>query len=133
MSIILSDCCLLFLKHLKLFLKTSLFFFNLALSTSMPSSLMQNVIKKTTQNNSSFVSWAPRKFPLLDKDFEKMLKEDLNSDQYTHESNTNSRSYNLIATTTKSNNHHRRHQHISTLHTSNSSNDQIDALMQIES
>ena len=98
----------------------------------MSSSLMQNVIKKTPQNSSSFVSWAPRKFPILDKEYEKMLKEDLNSDQYTHESNTNSRSYNLIATT-KSNNHHRRHQHISTLHTSNSSNDQIDALMQIES
>jgi hypothetical protein len=92
---------------------------------------MQNVIKKTSHTNSSFVYWAPRKFPLLDKEYEKMLKEDLQNDQYTHESNTNTRSYNFA--TTKSNNHHRRHQHISTLHTSNSSNDQIDALMQIES
>ena len=90
---------------------------------------MQSVIKKTPQNNSSFAYWAPRKFPLLDKEYEKMLKEDLQNDQYTHESNTNSRSYNFA--TTKSNN--RRHQHISTLHTSNSGNDQIDALMQIES
>ncbi len=98
----------------------------------MPTSILQKVIKNGSLINStaklSVNHWPPRKFPLSDKEYEKMLKEDLHNDQYTHKNNQPLRSFTFA--TTKQNKDH--NHHISTLHTSTSS-DQIDALMQIES
>lgn len=95
----------------------------------MPTSILQknaSLINSTTKL--SVNHWPPRKFPLSDKEYEKMLRKDLHNDQYTHKNNQPLRSYTFA--TTKQNKDH--NDHISTLHTS-TSNEQIDALMQIES